>query len=532
MRINIKNLKTLTGKYLIDISLFLANNILLAGIFSFLVRNIVSLDRYETLKFLIIYFIFFSLLTLTYYYIESKILMLGLNRKTFRTFNLFLIFVSIVLFFHYFVGERRPLLLSGILIILIRLIILKLSLRASFFQHLKNLIQKKYLPFIIVLAIYSIMVLFLYIFHKQPGLNQLVWENSDSVAYKNLSNTLVLLSPAKSVFSLGLPLIMAPLNLVMQTFQYMNNIYYDNILNLPLLIFVGFIITPLAITLAIKSALIKSKEFITNKIYLIITSIVILTLLLYFTILPSHYEFLTIDDTQRMWLRVTGFVAAVEPLINLGSAIFLLCLAYLPKKRFSPLLIGLIGGLYLLVKEPNFVIWGLFLIFMLLKSKSIWWSFKAGLVSLAVYSLQLLYNFFLYGDPISAGRAAQDEKVGLKFIEHVKNTYGIEFESAPRISLEYLGHNLEMILQTYLIPIILLVVIIFFLLRSKFVDKFVLAFSIVNIGFFFIFYSMYIRLGATTRYFSVLLPFIIYIVVSASLLIINLIRKRRGLKVN
>jgi len=303
--------------------------------------------------------------------------------------------------------------------------------------------------FVLTLVI-SGLFLYTYVYINNNGsFSGLVWPQTDARHYHWLSNSIIQLEPSRSYFQLGLALILTPFNYLMDSWQS-RTVEALELLNGAMITVIGFIVLPVSHFLTLKAIPGLRRESRLEPAMLISLVVIIASVYLYVYFQPTYISH---RDGMFHPLMLLGLVPAVEPFSALIVAFF--CYVILNSGKQSFLFIGCVAGFAVLIKESNALIVILFFLGLFLLGGARLKTIKAGFVSLAVYSVQLIYNYNVYDTWLAANRVRQWERVGERWKGYVEKTYDLTFSDAPPLmSVYYMKTNLLNIVEYYWLPIL------------------------------------------------------------------------------
>lgn len=361
-----------------------------------------------------------------------------------------------------------------------------------------------------------------------------IWKSTDARHYHWLSNHLLTMTWQKASFQTGLPLLLAPFNVVSGAFFsrdlssliVMNNFFFP---------FAAFIIFPLTLLISVKTSFLYSETQHKKKslVFIYFTVVVLVAVTIYFFYILSPPSYATKRDALYHPLMMLGLVPSAEIFNILFSAIF--CFAILHAASISPYNIGIICGLAAMVKETNAIIVLLFLYFIWIeRKKEFKFLIKTIFASLTIYSFQFLYNFIVYDTLLFANRTHQWSPARAeKWAIYVMGHYGFEVDHAKVLSTSYFFTNIIQMIENYWWLILLIVISFLFLFFRCSERKYLHRFCIISFLSFIIFHACFIRIGATFRYMQAVFPQIIVLFFDAFQILLRdmaLFNKRRESK--
>ncbi|MBW1742617.1 MAG: hypothetical protein JRJ47_04205 [Deltaproteobacteria bacterium] len=349
--------------------------------------------------------------------------------------------------------------------------------------------------------------------------SKFIWPGTDARHYKWLSNSLVTLTFAKSYFPLGLPLLMSPPNLICGTFGS-REIESLVALNPSMIVLLCVCMMGVAHVMIATSTIEGSKSRVTWARFFFAGFLAVSLTFVYALVHPPYTN---PGDVWKQPLMMLGLVPAVEPVNFLFTSLCALALMKAEKASFWT--IGGLAGFAVMTKESNAVIFGLFSLFYFFTPGCKWNAIKAGLFSVGVYALQLIYNISVFDGWLGPNRAYQWARQSHKWVGYVKAHYGVVVENPPRMSWIYAKQNLPMMLDTYFWPLSFIVVCYVFLVVKRRYHWQVWTFCLTTIVSFIVFHSYYIRIGATFRYFHSMLPLVSILAIPSVYLLLDLCQR-------
>lgn len=354
------------------------------------------------------------------------------------------------------------------------------------------------------------MVIYL-LFFFEDGFGGLVWENADARHYYWLSNQLVTFQFEPEFFPLGLSLFLAPMNLMAGTFAA-SDLQSLSRLNGLSVVFLAFVVSPAAFVLLGRTC---REVFFPERwegSWWSATVFLVLIASVFAYALWFQPAFISPSDAKYHPIMMFGLTPSVEPMSFLFAALALHFLRDLG--RFSAVAAGAFLGTAVMVKETNALIGLLLVLFLWVAGER-----AARLVTmaggaLAVYAMQLVHNAAQHGSLLGANRTFQWEQFAHRWADYVHTHHGISFlgSDPPRISPAYASANAEL-LQVYWLPLALVVVAWFLLVRTNVRMATVATFAFAATASLVAFHLGYLRSGAIFRYLHTALPLALFLLV-------------------
>jgi 4-amino-4-deoxy-L-arabinose transferase-like glycosyltransferase len=247
-------------------------------------------------------------------------------------------------------------------------------------------------------------------------------------------------------------------------------------------------------------------------IHHIIVSLAVLAL--YYVYITNPPTYATQKDIFYHPIMMVGLVPSVEIFSLLFSALF--CYYLLCVSRISLIIIGIICGLAVLVKETNAILVIPFFFYIFLKERD-FRKIKIIVASATIsYSIQFLYNIIVYNKIIFANRQHQWSPARAeKWANYVESQYGFHLDKVKYLSIDYFMANINQIVENYWVLILsILFSYIYLAIRCrhrKYLHNYCLTVCIL----FVLIHACFIRIGATFRYLQAIFPQAIILILCA-----------------
>jgi 4-amino-4-deoxy-L-arabinose transferase-like glycosyltransferase len=213
-------------------------------------------------------------------------------------------------------------------------------------------------------------------------------------------------------------------------------------------------------------------------------------------------------------VMMVGLVPSVEIFNILFSTLF--CYSLLSESRISPIIIGIICGLAVLVKETNSILVAPFILYVFLKERDFRHILKIVGAATISYSIQFFYNLVVYNKIIFANRQYQWSPARAeKWANYVESQYGLHVDKAKYMSIDYFMVNINQIVENYWVIILAILLSYIFLAIRYRHRKILLNYCITVCTLFLLIHACFIRIGATFRYIQVIFPQAVILILCA-----------------